>query len=289
MLLICWPCQSRKYNKPENMPELPEVETTRRGIEPHLGKQIIHKLIVRQPSLRWPIPKTLATILAGKQIHRVSRRAKYLLISVDNGTLIIHLGMSGSLRILTTDEPAQKHDHVDLVLQSGKTLRYTDPRRFGAWLWTTENIECHTLLAALGPEPLSDAFDGDYLHTQSNNRRLAIKSFLMDSHVVVGVGNIYASESLFMAGIHPARAAGRTSLARYRTLANCVKEVLSNSIRQGGTTLRDFVNGDGKPGYFQQSLLVYGKAGTCCPKCGNIIKEIRIGQRSSFYCVRCQT
>ena len=270
------------------MPELPEVETTRRGIEPHLCGQQVRKLIVRQAGLRWPVPAQLARRIRGTDIEQISRRAKYLLIDTSKGTLIIHLGMSGSLRIIHDNTPPGPHDHIDLQLNNGVVMRYTDPRRFGAWLWTEEPAGQHPLLCKLGPEPLSDDFNDAYFFSRSRGRKLAIKAFLMDSHIVVGIGNIYASESLFRAGIHPARAAGRISRQRYRKLVNAVKQVLTEAIRQGGTTLRDFSNGEGKPGYFQQSLNVYGRTGEACPVCATTVRETRTGQRSTFYCPRCQ-
>lgn len=270
------------------MPELPEVETTRRGIEPHLVGTRVHSLIVRQKQLRWPVPDELAERVSGAQILRVTRRAKYLLIETSHGTLIIHLGMSGSLRIADDTLAAETHDHIDLHFGDGKMLRYTDPRRFGAWLWCEQAADQFPLLASLGPEPLSDTFNGDYLFDRSRGRKLAIKSFIMDSHTVAGVGNIYANEALFMAGIHPLRAAGRISRARYARLADSIRSVLAAAIRQGGTTLRDFLNSEGRPGYFQQSLHVYDKATTPCSRCGTAIRETRSGQRSTFYCPRCQ-
>lgn len=270
------------------MPELPEVETTRRGIEPHVCGQRIKQLRVRQRQLRWPVPRELEQLLANQLIERVDRRGKYLLLSVARGTLIIHLGMSGSLRILATHSPPGPHDHIDLLLASGSRLRYTDPRRFGAWLWTDATVEQHPLLARLGPEPLSDAFNAEYLYRLSRGRKLAVKSFVMNSHIVVGVGNIYANEALFRAGIHPARAAGRIGRQRYQRLVDAIKSVLADSIRQGGTTLRDFVGGEGKPGYFRQRLQVYDRRNAPCRLCAGTIRETRIGQRSSFYCPACQ-
>jgi formamidopyrimidine-DNA glycosylase len=270
------------------MPELPEVETTRRGIEPHILGKTIRQLDVRQPRLRWPVPKQLATHLKDKCVRRVARRGKYLLITVEGGTLIIHLGMSGSLRIIEHRSPPGPHDHVDLLLTGGILLRFTDPRRFGAWLWTAGVIEEHPLLATLGPEPLNDDFNAEYLYRRSRKRKLAIKSFIMNSHIVVGVGNIYANEALFRAGIHPARAAGRISLQRYELLVTTIKEVLQSAIEQGGTTLRDFVGGEGNPGYFKQQLLAYGRTGDPCKHCGAPIREKRLGQRSTFYCGQCQ-
>lgn len=270
------------------MPELPEVETTRRGIEPHLRGQRIKQLIVRQRRLRWPIPRGLEQKLAGQHIKQVTRRGKYLLLSIGNGTLIIHLGMSGSLRLLPNTTTPGPHDHVDLLLDTGGCLRFTDPRRFGAWLWTDKPVEQHPLLASLGPEPLSEAFNSGYLYPRSRGRKLAVKNFIMNSHIVVGVGNIYANEALFRAGIHPTRAAGRISRQRYARLVDAIKAVLTEAIQQGGTTLRDFVGGEGKPGYFKQQLQVYGRSDAPCPRCMTPIKQRRIGQRSSFYCPNCQ-
>ena len=270
------------------MPELPEVETTCRGIAPHILEQEVQQLIVRQPHLRWPVPRGLARRLRHKHIKRVSRRAKYLLVSTESGTLIIHLGMSGSLRVIRNQAPPGPHDHIDLVMANGILLRYTDPRRFGAWLWTDEAPELHPLLNRLGPEPLGSEFSGDYLYRLARGRRLAVKSFLMDSRSVAGIGNIYANEALFLAGIHPARPAGRISRQRYDRLAGAVKEVLTLAIRQGGTTLRDFTHGEGRPGYFRQSLNVYGRGGETCRNCGTPLRESRTGQRSTVYCPNCQ-
>jgi formamidopyrimidine-DNA glycosylase len=270
------------------MPELPEVETTRKGIEPHLLGQRISRVIVRQPRLRWPIPNDLPAQLKGRKVVTVGRRGKYLLIGFRHGHLLIHLGMSGSLRVLDATSPPQKHDHLDLCLSDGRCLRLRDPRRFGAVLWTGDPPDQHPLLASIGPEPLSDAFNGAYLHRQGMNRRSAIKNLIMDSHVVVGVGNIYASESLFRAGIHPSRGSNRISLARYQTLAEAIRSVLTEAIAQGGTTLRDFQQEDGRPGYFAQQLQVYGRAGDPCPKCGRPVLSRVIGQRSSFFCSHCQ-
>ncbi len=269
------------------MPELPEVETTRRGIAPYIGGRQIHKVVVRQRRLRWPIFAGLGKVLTGQRIRRVERRAKYLLLSLDRGTLIIHLGMSGSLRLVPIDTEAEPHDHFDLVFRD-TILRLRDPRRFGAVLWTRKPPQQHLLLRHLGPEPLADEFNGDLLYRRSRGRRTAVKSLLMDGKVVVGVGNIYANESLFLAGIHPGRPCNRISKDRYHTLARTVKQVLREAIRQGGTTLRDFRQGDGQPGYFAQQLLVYGKEGQPCPRCGRPLKQRRIGQRSSFFCSRCQ-
>lgn len=269
------------------MPELPEVETSRAGIEPHLQGQRIRRLVVRQPKLRWPIPADLPTCVAGRTIQRVRRRGKYILIGVEGGDMLLHLGMSGSVRILPLGTAVARHDHVDIELESGMLLRLTDPRRFGALLWQAEGEE-HPLLASLGPEPLSDGFDASHLQRCAAGRRSAIKTLIMDSHVVVGVGNIYANEALFMAGIDPRRAAGRISAARLESLVLAIKTVLARAIEQGGTTLRDFVGGDGKPGYFSQKLNVYGRAGQPCTTCGAILKEVRLGQRSTVFCPACQ-
>ena len=270
------------------MPELPEVETTRRGISPHLRDRYVTGLVIRQRNLRWPIPLELERALPGQTVREVRRRGKYLLLDTAAGTVILHLGMSGSLRLVQRDAPAGKHDHVDIQLDNGQSLRLTDPRRFGALLWTTAAAEQHSLLCALGPEPLDDGFDGAYLFAQARGRKVAVKHFIMDSHIVVGVGNIYASEALFMAGIHPTRAAGRVARERYDNLADAIQSVLSASIEMGGTTLRDFVGGDGKPGYFKQTLRVYDRLGEPCRRCGAAIRGRRIGQRSSFYCANCQ-
>ena len=269
------------------MPELPEVETTRRGIAPHLEGQRVSRVVVRERRLRWPIPEDLDVRLSGQRIERVERRAKYLLIQAETGTLISHLGMSGSLRLVPVGQPAAKHEHVDIELESGMALRYTDPRRFGALLWSELPLE-HELLARLGPEPLTDLFDGERLYQLSRGRAMAIKPFIMDNAVVVGVGNIYASEALFAAGIDPRRAAGTVSRARYVQLANEIKRVLAHAIERGGTTLRDFVGGDGQPGYFQQELFVYGRGGEFCKVCGTTLREVKLGQRASVYCPKCQ-
>lgn len=270
------------------MPELPEVETTRRGIAPHLLGQIIADLHIRQPSLRWPVPNDLPARLRGQCIRSVERRGKYLLLGTDAGTLLIHLGMSGSLRITTPDTPLRKHDHIDLLLENGVCLRYHDPRRFGCFLWTQDDPAKHPLLAGLGPEPLEADFSGAYLHARAQNRSTPVKTFLMDGHIVVGVGNIYASEALFRAGIAPQRAAGRIAAARWDRLAEAIRDVLQASIEQGGTTLRDFVNERGNPGYFQQTLQVYGRAGEPCRCCGAEIRGERLGQRSTYWCPKCQ-
>ncbi|WP_199456166.1 MULTISPECIES: bifunctional DNA-formamidopyrimidine glycosylase/DNA-(apurinic or apyrimidinic site) lyase [unclassified Marinobacter] len=269
------------------MPELPEVETTRQGIAPHCEGQTVTRVLIRNPSLRWPVPDDLPEKLLNQVIRAVDRRAKYLFLHLDAGTVIVHLGMSGSLRVITDDSPAATHDHVEIALGNGRTLRFNDPRRFGCWLWADDCSE-HPLIRDLGPEPLSDAFNGPWLFRLSRGKQTPIKSFIMDNHIVVGVGNIYANEALFKAGIHPKRKAGRISLDRYHKLAEAIRETLSAAILMGGTTLRDFVNSDGKPGYFAQSLLVYGRGGNPCPECATTLKEIRMNNRSTVYCPRCQ-
>lgn len=271
------------------MPELPEVETTCRGIAPHIEGQIIKQVIIRQPQLRWPVPESLNQILTGLSIQSVSRRAKYLLFTTSSGTMLVHLGMSGSLRIITPGQNAGKHDHIDFVFNDGKVLRFNDPRRFGAVLWTTAPAAEHQLLKNLGPEPLLADFNGELLYSQSRNRKVPVKSFIMDSHIVVGVGNIYANEALFMAGILPARHAGKISLARYQRLADCIRVILQFAIQQGGTTLRDFVNEAGNPGYFKQQLRVYGREGLPCVHCQQLLKEIRLANRSTIFCSHCQS
>ena len=270
------------------MPELPEVETTRRGIAPHLTQARIKAVTVRDHRLRWPIPRNLAATLEGAIVTGVRRRAKYLLFDTSHGCLLVHLGMSGSLRLVGAGEQPRRHDHVDIRFDHGLTLRYHDPRRFGCILWAGSEPFDHPLLTRLGVEPLQEAFRGDYLYERSRGRRLAVKPFLMDSHIVVGVGNIYANEALFMAGIRPSRAAGRIALVRYRRLAEAVREVLQRAIESGGTTLRDFVNGDGNPGYFRQRLNVYARSGEPCRRCGTALRLSREQQRATFFCPFCQ-
>lgn len=269
------------------MPELPEVETTRRGIAPHLEGRKVTRLIVRDSRLRWPIPEDLAIQIENQTFSQIRRRAKYLLMDIGGGSLISHLGMSGNLRLVPVGSPAVKHEHVDIELDSGMALRYTDPRRFGAMLWIKAG-ELHPLLARLGPEPLSELFDGERLYHCSRGKSMAVKPFIMDNAVVVGVGNIYATEALFAAGIDPRREAGRISRARYQILAEEIKRILAYAIERGGTTLRDFLGGDGQPGYFQQELFVYGRSGQPCKVCGTELSECRLGQRSSVFCRRCQ-
>jgi len=269
------------------MPELPEVETSRRGIAPWVENQQVCEVIIRDRRLRWPVPIEIDQQLPGQEILSVRRRAKYLLFETAVGSAMLHLGMSGSVRIIDSDEPAAKHDHVDIRFSSGKALRFRDPRRFGSLLWTT-NPDEHELLRNLGPEPLSREFDGDYLWQKSRGRRVSIKQFIMNATIVVGVGNIYASEALFMARIHPKRAAGKFSAERMTLLSDAIKSVLELAIEAGGTTLRDFHGGDGEPGYFKQQLDVYGREGLPCADCKKPIQAIVLGQRSTFYCTQCQ-
>ena len=269
------------------MPELPEVETTRRGLAPHLIGRKVVALDIRQPRLRWPIPRTLRTKLPGQRIDDIERRAKYLLVHTKAGSALLHLGMSGSLRVLPASTPVGAHDHVDWKLDSGRVLRFTDPRRFGSQLWQPLG-KVHPLLADLGPEPLGEDFDGDHLWQRSRRRSAAVKVFLMDQAIVVGVGNIYASEALFAAGVHPKRAAGSISRERYARIATEIKRILNYAITRGGTTLRDFINPDSEPGYFEQELFVYGREGQPCKVCGTPIRAITLGQRTTFYCPRCQ-
>lgn len=270
------------------MPELPEVETTRRGIEPHLLDHQVTAVDIRQPKMRWPIPDEIKTALPGQKVMSVERRGKYLLVRFEPGTLLLHLGMSGSLRITPPETELRKHDHFVLKLDSDKELRLHDPRRFGAVLWTDEEPTKHPLINVLGPEPLSEEFSADYLYESCQQRKCSIKQHIMNSHVVVGVGNIYASESLFLAGINPKRPAGKISKKRITNLHDAIQQVLKAAIRQGGTTLKDFVREDGKPGYFKQSLNVYDRAGKPCPNCQKPVKQIVLGQRSTFYCSSCQ-
>ena len=272
------------------MPELPEVETTRRGITPHIEGKYVSAVIIRQHQLRWPIDPCLPEYLQRKKLLHIERRGKYLLLGFTNGHLLIHLGMSGSLRIVNpkTESPV-KHDHVDIIFSGQYCLRFHDPRRFGSILWTAENPLNHKLLIRLGPEPLSDEFSAEYLFKSSRKRKKDVKTLIMDSHLVVGVGNIYANESLFMAGIRPTKPAYKLTRKQCIQWVEDIKFVLQRSITQGGTTLRDFVGGDGKPGYFAQQLAVYGRGGQACNQCKTLLKEIRQGQRSSVYCPHCQS
>ena len=274
------------------MPELPEVETARRGLLPHVAGRRVGHVRLRRPDLRWPIPREVEDLLPGQRIEAIRRRAKYLLLDTAAGSALLHLGMSGSLRVLPEDTAVRAHDHVDIGLEGldgapDRVLRFNDPRRFGCLLWQAPG-EVHPLLAGLGPEPLSDDFDGDYLFARSRGRAAPVKTFLMDQAVVVGVGNIYAAEALFMAGISPLRPAGKVSRARYAALADAVKAILAHAIARGGTTLRDFLSPDGAPGYFEQELLAYGRGGAPCPRCGRPLRQALVGQRASVWCGHCQ-
>jgi len=269
------------------MPELPEVETSRRGIAPWMEHQRIEEVTIRDRRLRWPVPQQLEANLEGQVIRSLTRRAKYLLFETDSGTALLHLGMSGSLRIIDPGEPAGKHDHIDIRLDNGKALRFRDPRRFGSLLWAEDPMQ-HPLLSKLGPEPLDETFDGAYLWNRSRGRKIAVKPFIMNAGIVVGVGNIYASEALYLAGIHPKRAAGRVSRTRMDSLSDAIKTVLRRAIKAGGTTLRDFHGGDGEPGYFKQKLEVYDRDGEPCRRCNTNISIAVLGQRSTYYCKQCQ-
>ena len=270
------------------MPELPEVETTRRGLSPHLLQQRISAVNIYNASLRWPIPRNLEKQLPGQTVHDISRRGKYLLIEVDSGQLILHLGMSGSLRVLPQTAPRHKHEHFEIALQNGQCLRLRDPRRFGAVLWGGTDALQHPLLASLGPEPLGPAFTTEYLYLASRKRQRAIRDFLLDSHIVSGIGNIYANEALFRAAIRPQTAAGKISKKRYTVLTEAVRHILQQAIKAGGTTLRDFTQSDGNPGYFQQQLLVYGQDGQACPQCQRPIRKQKLHGRTAYYCGICQ-
>ena len=270
------------------MPELPEVETCRRGIEPHIQNQVIEKIVIREHKLRWPIPKSLPCNAKEKTVQTVQRRGKYLLLGLNNGTIIIHLGMSGSLRICDDTMAFDKHDHIDIVYANKKILRLKDPRKFGCVLWTKDDPLHHKLLASLGPEPLTDEFNADDFYIASRKRRCSIKAFIMNSHIVVGVGNIYACESLFLSGINPKRKAGSLSKSRCESLVLNIKDTLAAAIKQGGTTLKDFTREDGQPGYFAQKLNVYGRKDEPCVLCKRPIKRFNQQQRSTFYCSQCQ-
>lgn len=270
------------------MPELPEVETTRRGLEPHVVGRRIREVVVRESRLRWPVPRDLARRLRGQEVLAIRRRGKYLVFDCAQGHLIVHLGMSGRLTVVPTQLPAAAHDHIDLRFEGPSALRLTDPRRFGAMLWVSGPAERHALLKDLGMEPLEAAFTGSALHARARDRRVAVKHFLMNAHIVTGVGNIYANEALFHAGVHPLRAAGRVSRARWDRVAASVRETLTRAIAAGGTTLRDFASADGTPGEFQTDCAVYGREGEPCRACGGPIRQVRQGSRSTFYCPTCQ-
>ena len=270
------------------MPELPEVETTRRGIRAALVGCTVQAFDLREPRLRWRVEPTLAAAITGQRVVDVRRRAKYLLIDLERGTLIAHLGMSGSLRVMPAGSPRLTHDHYDLVLDSGQCLRFNDPRRFGSLHWCTGDPHEHALLASLGPEPLEDSFDASYLAARAKGRKAAVKIFLMDQRIVVGVGNIYASEALFRAGVRPRRAAGRIKREQWARIVAAIRAVLTEAIRQGGTTLRDYVSADGTPGYFRQELFVYERTGEPCRRCATPIRHLVQGQRSTYFCPSCQ-
>lgn len=270
------------------MPELPEVETTRRELEPRLVGRRIERVLVREPRLRWPVPPELAGRLEGRRITAIGRRAKYLMVKSGAGTVLIHLGMAGSLRIAPEGEPAGRHDHVDWRLEDGRRLRYRDPRRFGAMLWCDGPPAEHPLLAHLGPEPFSETFHGDWLYERSRGRRATVKSFIMDGRTVAGIGNIYANEALFKAGIHPGRPAGRVARPRYGVLAGALRQILASSIGAGGTSFRDYVRTDGEPGRYRTHLDVYDREGEPCARCAATLRKGVIGQRSTVWCPRCQ-
>lgn len=270
------------------MPELPEVETTLCGIRPHITGQKIKNSIVRHHGLRWPIDADINQRLKNNIITSAERRGKYLLLRTPSGTIILHLGMSGSLRVLTNATKPEKHDHVDIELFNQKILRLNDPRRFGAFIWTEQDPLTHPLLKDLGPEPLTDDFSGTFLWQRAQGRKVAVKAFIMNNKVVVGVGNIYAAEALFCAGIHPEKPAYKIDIEKYKRLVTCIKKILRQAIKQGGTTLKNFVDSDGKPGYFSMRLKVYGRAGLPCVNCKTELKEMTIGQRSTVYCPTCQ-
>ncbi len=284
-----WAGRPSRAPDPTGVPELPEVETTRRGIAPFLAGARVRRVVVRERRLRWPIPASAERNFSGARVLDVRRRAKYLLFDLESGSAIAHLGMSGSFSVVAARQRPGPHDHYDLVLEGGNTLRYNDPRKFGCLLWGGREPLGHKLLAGLGPEPLGGDFDGEWLKARSHGRKVAVKSFLMNPSVVAGVGNIYASEALWRAGIHPCRAAGRIALKRYRGLARATREVLGEAIRDGGTTLRDFADARGRPGYFAQRLDMYSRAGQECRRCKAEIRNRTIGQRASYYCPGCQT
>jgi formamidopyrimidine-DNA glycosylase len=269
------------------MPELPEVETSRRGIEPYCLNQKIVSVDVRQPKLRWPVEPSLTKKLKGLNVNQVERRGKYILLKTDKGSLMIHLGMSGSLRIVDKKSVPEKHDHVDLVFSNNKIVRYNDPRRFGSVIYNKQGLE-HPLLVKLGVEPLTETFDMNYLYQICQQRKAAIKVVIMNSHIVVGVGNIYAQEALFQAGINPNRAANKVSKPRIEKLVVAIKTILQQAIKAGGSSLRDFTSAEGKPGYFQQTHQVYGRGGEPCSTCGKLLKQVTIGQRTTVYCTACQ-
>lgn len=270
------------------MPELPEVETVMHGLKPYVEGAMIKDVVLRHHQLRWPIPTGLRDHLFQQHVTGLSRRGKYLLMRTDSGTLIMHLGMSGSLRIVTSKAPINRHDHVDIVFSNQNIMRFTDPRRFGALLWTSDDPYNHVLLKSQGVEPLDSDFTADYLKNRSQLRRIATKSFIMDSKIVVGIGNIYAAEALFLAGIHPASPAGLLTLVQCQQLVIAIKQVLQSAIKQGGTTIKDFINSEGKPGYFKQQLAVYARGSLPCVRCQAPLCSFKLGQRSTVFCANCQ-
>ncbi len=270
------------------MPELPEVETIMNGLKPHVQEKKINDVILRHHQLRWPIPTDLKDRLKNQVVRDLSRRGKYLLMNVNSGTLIIHLGMSGRLQLINSTTPANRHDHMDLVLNNQTSIRYTDPRRFGALLWTNDTPLLHPLLKSLGIEPLEPTFTTSYLLQHTSSRRVAVKTLIMDSKIIVGVGNIYAAEALFLAGLHPLTPTNLLTIIECERLVAAIKYVLKAAIKQGGTTLKDFVNSDGKPGYFKQKLAVYGRAGQPCIHCNTPLESFKLGQRSTVFCISCQ-
>lgn len=270
------------------MPELPEVETVKRGIATHIEGATIQAVNLRERRLRWEVPEEIAIILPGQRIEAVTRRGKYLLLKCTNGHLLIHLGMSGKLLLVNSEVPLKKHDHIDFILDNHAWLRYHDPRRFGCILWTAEPVLQHRLLVNLGVEPLEIDFTGDYLFNLAQNKQIVVKKFIMDNHIVVGVGNIYANESLFLAGIHPERAVNTINLQEFQRLVTAIQQILTAAITKGGTTLRDFANSEGTAGYFQQELRIYGRAGEKCERCGEVIQQLRLAQRTSYFCPHCQ-
>lgn len=271
------------------MPELPEVETTRSGVAPHVEGEVLERVVVRTTKLRYPLSQAMFRGLKGGRLMSVKRRGKYLLLNFDGSTVLIHLGMSGNLRVLESWFAPDKHDHVDFIFENGICLRYTDPRKFGAVLRVKGNVYEHALLKSLGVEPLERAFNANYLYEASRQRKVAIKALLMDSRTVVGIGNIYASEALFLAGVDPRCIAMKLDKQACQRIVKAIKFVLRRAIKAGGTTLKDFVNGEGKPGYFQQQLEVYGRAGQECHRCGGLIEKFILGQRSTYSCAACQT
>jgi len=271
------------------MPELPEVETTRRGIYPHICQQKVTNVKINRSDLRWPVPEDMPQLILDSVLQDVERRGKYLLLKFESGTALIHLGMSGSIRILEQQAPARKHDHFEIHFANDRILRFNDPRRFGAFLWAGREPCQHKLLVSLGVEPLDESFNAEYIFQVSRKRKIAVKQFIMDAKVVVGVGNIYANEALFLAGIHPQRSANRISYRRYQLLVSTIKEVLEKAIEQGGTTLKDYIGADGNPGYFEQCLNVYGRGGQHCLQCNDLLSEIRQSGRTTVYCKNCQS